>query len=161
MREIPKKNYLLLIILFVVTAGIVFFARDIYNSRTTKQYTSVMNSFLTEIKLDDLNGYTLENSQVVIFISDKSTSSFEELEIEYKKIITEHNLQPLFVYLDVNNTSNLDLFNQKYDVQLKLEELPILVIIMDGKVTDTYLSSNFNEVDVIEFLEKNEIIENN
>ncbi len=161
MREIPKKNYLLLIILFVVTAGIVFFARDIYNSRTTKQYTSVMNSFLTEIKLDDLNGYTLENSQVVIFISDKSTSSFEELEIEYKKIITEHNLQPLFVYLDVNNTSNLDLFNQKYDVQLKLEELPILVVIMDGKVTDTYLSSNFNEVDVIEFLEKNEIIENN
>ena len=120
-----------------------------------------MNSFLTEIKLDDLNGYTLENSQVVIFISDKSTSSFEELEIEYKKIITEHNLQPLFVYLDVNNTSNLDLFNQKYDVQLKLEELPILVVIMDGKVTDTYLSSNFNEVDVIEFLEKNEIIENN
>lgn len=161
MREIPKKNYLLLIILFVVTAGIVFFARDIYNSRTTKQYTSVMNSFLTEIKLDDLNGYTLENSQVVIFISDKSTSSFEELEIKYKKIITEHNLQPLFVYLDVNNTSNLDLFNQKYDVQLKLEELPILVVIMDGKVTDTYLSSNFNEVDVIEFLEKNEIIENN
>ena len=150
-----------MIILFVVTAGIVFFARDIYNSRTTKQYTSVMNSFLTEIKLDDLNGYTLENSQVVIFISDKSTSSFEELEIEYKKIITEHNLQPLFVYLDVNNTSNLDLFNQKYDVQLKLEELPILVVIMDGKVTDTYLSSNFNEVDVIEFLEKNEIIENN
>ena len=161
MREIPKKNYLLLIILFVVTAGIVFFARDIYNSRTTKQYTSVMNSFLTEIKLDDLNGYTLENSQVVIFISDKSTSSFEELEIEYKKIITEHNLQPLFVYLDVNNTSNLDLFNQKYDVQLKLEELPILVVIMDGKVTDTYLSSNFNEVDVIEFLEKNKNIENN
>ena len=99
MRKIPAKNYVLLVLLFVVTIAIVLFARNIYNSRSAKQYVSVMNDFITEIKVDDLNGYTLENSPVVIYISDKTNVSLEETEKKYKELLTNYNLQNYLFHL--------------------------------------------------------------
>lgn len=160
MREIPKKNYLILFILLAATAGIVFFACDIYESRTKKQYSSVMNSFLTEVKLDDLSGYTLENSTVVIFVSDKFDSSLEDIETKYKKILTENNIQHLFVYLDVSDESVLASFNEMYNLDLTTNTLPILVVIDEGKVINSYINLDFDEQKIGDFLEENEVIEN-
>lgn len=160
MREIPKKNYLILFILLAATAGIVFFACDIYESRTKKQYSSVMNSFLTEVKLDDLSGYTLENSTVVIFVSDKFDSSLEDIETKYKKILTENNIQHLFVYLDVSDESVLASFNEMYNLDLTTNTLPILVVIDEGKVINSYINPDFDEQKIGDFLEENEVIEN-
>lgn len=161
MRKIPAKNYVLLILLFVVTVAIVLFACDIYNSRSVKQYESVMNNFITEIKLDDLNGYTLENSNVVIYISDKTNSSLQEVEEDYKKLLTDYNLQNYFVYLDVS-TNTVDVvttFEEKYKIKLDSENLPNLVVITDGEVVDLYTAKTFNKTEIITFLEKNEVIE--
>lgn len=161
MRKIPIKNYFILLILIIATVGIVLFGCDVYESRIKKQYTSIMNSFITEIKLDDLNGYTLENSPVVIYISDKSDVTLEELEKKYKEILTEYNIQKFFVYLDVSNKS-VDIFRnfeEKYKVDLNDEILPNLVVIDEGKVVDYYSSSDFNELNLTEFLRRNEVIE--
>lgn len=161
MRKIPAKNYVLLGLLFAVTVGIVLFACEIYNSRSTKQYTSVMNSFITEIKVDDLSGYTLENSPVVIYISDKTDSSLEKIEDDYKKLLTDYNLQNYFVYLDVSN-SEIDVvksFEEKYNINLDKDNLPNLVVITEGKVADLYTAKEFIKTEIITFLEKNEVIE--
>lgn len=161
MRKIPAKNYVLLVVLFLATISIVLFACDVYNSRSEKQYVSVMNDFITEITVDDLNGYTLENSPVVIYISDKTDSSLQEDEENYKKLLTDYNLQNYFVYLDVS-TSSIDvvaLFEEKYAVKLDAENLPNLVVIAEGKVMDLYTSSEFNKAEIVTFLEKNEVIE--
>lgn len=161
MRKIPAKNYALLVALFVVTIAIVLFACDIYNSRSIKQYVSVMNDFITEVKLDDLNGYTLENSPVVIYISDKTDSSLKELEENYKELLTDYNLQTYFVYLDVS-TNSIDVvavFEEKYGIKLDSDNLPNLVVITEGKVTDLYTSTEFNKAEIVTFLEKNEVIE--
>ena len=159
MRNVPKKNYFLLILLFAVTAFIVFFACNIYKSRTEKQYISVMDTFITEVKLDDLNGYTLENSQVVIFVSNKSDYSLKDVEEDYKKIITDYNLQHLFVYLNVSAAETLDSFNEMYNVSLTNNNLPILVVIDEGKVVDSYVEAEYSKANIISFLEKNEVIE--
>ena len=118
-----------------------------------------MNSFVTEIKIDDLNGYTLENSPVVIFISDKLDSALEEKEVNYKDLLTKYSIQHLFVYLDVSNEEILTKFNEKYSLELSLEKLPILVVIDEGKVVDYYSSLEYNSEDIVTFLEENEVIE--
>ena len=161
MREIPAKNYVLLVLLFAVTIVVVLFARNIYNSRSEKQYVSVMNDFITEIKVDDLNDYTLENSPVVIYISDKTNVSLEETEKKYKELLTDYNLQNYFVYLDVstNTVDVVTVFEEKYNVKLDSENLPNLVVIVDGKIIDLYTSDSFNRAEIITFLEKNEVIE--
>jgi len=160
MRNIPKKNYLLLLILLAATIIIVVFACDIYESRTKKQYISAMNSFVTEIKLDDLSGYTLENSPVVIFVSDKTDIKLEEKEVEYKQLLTEYDLQNLFVYLNITDVDVLDEFKNKYNFEFDATLLPILVVIDEGIVVDVYSSSVFEENDIVKFLKKNEVIEN-
>ena len=51
MRKIPFKNYVILGLVFLFTIGVVFYARDWYN--TTKEYymqNSVMKDAIREIK---------------------------------------------------------------------------------------------------------------
>lgn len=161
MRKVPAKNYLLLLLLLVVTFCIVVFARDMYESRTKKQYTSIMNSFITEIKIDDLTDYTLENSPVVIYMSDKTNIELENDEQKYKELLTDYNIQNYFVYLDTSNQVDdiITLFEKKYDIDINENELPNLVVIIDGKVVDIYSEKTFNKELIVEFLEKNEVIE--
>lgn len=161
MKKIPAKNYFLLLVLFVATAAIVFFAVDVYTSRTKKQYVSIMHSFITEIKLNDLNYYTIDNSPVVIYISDKTNRNFENSELEYKKLLTEYNIQNYFVYLDISNMelNIIEEFEKMYNVDIDNNNLPNLVVITEGKVTELYSSSIFNKPEIINFLEKNGVIE--
>lgn len=161
MRKVPAKNYLILLLLLVVTFGVVVFARDIYESRTKKQYTSIMNSFITEIKIDDLTDYTLENSPVVIYISDKTNVNLEDDEQKYKELLTDYNIQNYFVYLDTSSQVDdiIALFENKYSIDIDDSELPNLVVIVEGKVVDIYSAKEFNKASTIEFLEKNEVIE--
>ena len=161
MRKIPAKNYLLLLLLLVVTVCVVLFAKDIYESRTKKQYTSIMNTFITEIKIDDLTDYTLENSPVVIYISDKTNVNLEMDEPKYKELLTDYNIQNYFVYLDTSSQVDniIALFEKKYDIDINENELPNLVVIIEGKVVDVYNEKTFNKDLIVEFLEKNEVIE--
>ena len=161
MRKIPAKNYLLLLLLLVVTVCVVLFAKDKYESRTKKQYTSIMNSFITEIKIDDLTDYTLENSPVVIYISDKTNVNLEMDEPKYKELLTDCNIQNYFVYLDTSSQVDniIALFEKKYDIDINENELPNLVVIIEGKVVDVYSEKTFNKDLIVEFLEKNEVIE--
>ena len=55
-REIPVKNYVILILVFLVTIVAVFYVRDWYN--TTKNYyaqNSVMTKVVREIKSEEIS----------------------------------------------------------------------------------------------------------
>lgn len=161
MRKIPTKNYFILLLLFAATAGIVLFASEVYESRTRKQYTSIMNSFITEIKINDLDYYTLDNSPVVIYISDKTDVDLGEDEQRYKDLLIEYNIQNYFVYLNVSDES-IDViksFEELYNVDIAEETLPNLVVIDEGKVIGIYSYDIFNKTGVIDFLTQKGVIE--
>ena len=161
MRKVPMKNYFILILLLLITVGVVFFIKDIYQSHDDKKYVSIMNCFITEVKLDDLTDYTLENSPVVIFISDKNNSSLSVSENKYKDLLAEYDLQSLFVYLNVSNNKEdiLKKFNEKYQINLDDKALPIIVVIDEGRAVDLYSKEQFNKPEVINFLTENGVIE--
>lgn len=162
MKKVPLKNYFILLFILVITVVVVLGAREFYYSRTEKQYTSIMNDFITEVKLEDLDDYTLENSPAVIFISNKKDSSLETQEKQYKDVLIEYDIKHLFVYLDTSVEEEEDIltkFNQKYNMKISNIDLPKLVVVDGGKIVDEYSTLDFNQAEVVNFLMENGVIE--
>lgn len=138
MREIPKKNYIIMIFITLSVVIVTIALGNAYNNREKK--TSDIYSFLSEIKVNDLDTYLLENPNAIIYISDKYDLNNEKIEETIKKDITELNVKDYFVYLDTNDITEsfLKNFNEKYDGNIDIDKIPMIVIISDGKVVNCY-----------------------
>ena len=74
-KEVPAKNYVILILAFLVTIVAVFYVRDWYI--TTKEYyaqNSVMTRVVREIKSDEISNYVLENQRFILYVSSGHNS---------------------------------------------------------------------------------------
>ena len=69
MRQIPKKNYIILVILIVITVLLTFILFDIY--RNKDKVTSDFYRYSNKITNEEFDEYILESSDLIIYISDK------------------------------------------------------------------------------------------
>lgn len=138
MREVPRKNYIIMILIVLSVVIITIALGNAYNNREKKMSDFYM--FLPEIKVNDLDTYLLENPNVVIYISDKYNLENEIIEEKMEKEITELNVKNYFVYLDTNDITDsfLKKFNKKYNGNIDITKTPIIVIINEGKVVNYY-----------------------
>lgn len=148
MREIPKKNYIIMFFIILLVVIITIFLSSTYKNRVRK--VSTMYNFLSEIKFKDLDIYLLENPNTIIYISNKYDLKNKELENELKEQIVEFNLQDNFVYLNIDedNFDYLETFNSKYDGNLSTKKIPVVVVMESGKVLNYYY-----EIDNVNFKE--------
>lgn len=162
MRKIPKKNYIIFLLMIVAVVVIVFYLCNAYNFRMNYKYVSPMNSFITEIKVDDIENYIVENSLVVIYVSNKKDDTLKEREEKFKKLLTKYNIHQYFVYLDMSLDTELisKTFEDKYKNKLDYDRLPILFVMIDGKIVDVYYEEIYDTAKVTDFLKENDVIEN-
>lgn len=142
MREVPKKNY---IIMFVIVACVVIATialANAYNNRDKE--TRVMYNYLSEIKKKDLDTYLLEKPNAIIYVADKYNLDNEDLEEQIKNKIVELNAVDYFVYLDLkdDDINFLQKFNQKYNGNLEDGKFPILIVMEEGKIANYYYDIN-------------------
>lgn len=161
MREVPKKNYVIFLLMVVAVVIVVLYLSETHKTRISHKYISSMNNFVTEIKVDDIENYIIENPLVVIYVSDKKDESLKEREEDFKELLTEYNIQRYFVYLDmsIDTESVSNNFENKYNEELYYENLPILFVMIDGQVVDIYNEKNYDTTKIVAFLKKNEVIE--
>ena len=143
MREIPKKNYIIMLIIAVSVVLLTLISCDIYNTKYRK--TSILTSYLSEIKMKDLDTYLMEKPNSIIYISNKSATNTEQ-ELKLKDKLIELNITDYIVYLNIDKT-NIKKFNKKFKSNIKIDELPIIVIIEDNKITKEY---SIDSIDLIE-----------
>jgi hypothetical protein len=144
MRKIPKKNYAWLILIVIATVVITFFLTRMYNHR--HQQKSVLYEYLSEVTLNDLDTYLLENETAVLYVDDKYNISDNKEEKELKKKIINNNLYNHFVFLDSSMIDQefIRSFNKKYNYSFK-EEYPMIIIIKDKRVVKTYNKLNVSK----------------
>ena len=146
MREIPKKNYIIMFIIVVSVVLLTHISCNIYNTKYRK--TSILTSYLSEIKMKDLDTYLMEKPNSIIYISSNSVTNNEQ-ELKLKDKLIELNITDYIVYLNIDNKDNLKKFNQKFNSNIKIDKLPIIVIIEDNKITKEY---SVDSVDLIEMV---------
>ena len=168
MREIPKKNYIFLVILCLVTFFVVTYLVNWY--KTSKEFyveTSIMSSFLAEIKETEIENYILENPEGVIYISYNDGKINGKFETKLKEYILKEDIKSEFVYFDCTNLEAVffNEFQNKYFVNTLKDETisyPNFLIVEEGKIVDM-LYGNERELDINDvksFLEKNGVTKN-
>lgn len=143
-REIPVKNYVILILVFLVTIVAVFYVRDWYN--TTKNYyaqNSVMTKVVREIKSEEISNYILENQRFILYVSSGHDSGIKNFEDDFKNLIQSLDLTDDVLYMNldgVNLESFYDLLKNNYVRNSKIKNQIVdsnssLYLFTDGKVS--------------------------
>lgn len=159
LREVPKKNYLYLII---VLLGTFFFLTYLYKwyetYNETKLNTSIMNNYLTVINYNELDNYIIENKDAIIYVSILGNEDINKFEKKFKNIIAEYNLRNDILYLDISN-ENIQTATKKLQIT---DEFPYLIVYTNGIITDTYSinENGYSNSKVEKYLNRIGVIEN-
>ncbi len=144
-KEIPYKNYIILILVFLATIVAVFYVRDWYN--TTKVYyaqNSVMTKVVREIKSEEISNYILENQRFILYVSSGQNSQIKDFEDQFKNLIQNLDINDDVLYMNldgVNTGSFYDLLKNNYSSNAKLKNQIVssdssLYLFTDGKIVN-------------------------
>ncbi len=151
MRKIPFKNYVILGLVFLFTIGVVFYARDWYN--TTKEYymqNSVMKDAIREIKGDELSNFILENQKFILYVASGKNMEIKDFENKFKDLIQDMDLNDLVLYMNLDDVDNNRLydslksyaFDSKVKNQINSNSMASMYVFTDSKITDVLSNVN-------------------
>ena len=143
LREVPFKNYLILMIVCFLTIGIVVFASIMYKRAEQKSLeTPVISGVVPEIKKEDIDNYVIENDSFYLYIGSASDYNSREVEKDLIKYFNRRNIKGDTIFLNVTNENDLASFYKDFNIKYvvndysKLTNYPAFIIFKDGKVLD-------------------------
>lgn len=134
-RKIPRKNYVILLVVAILFVLLVFYMRNWYN--TTKIYYnggSLILDVSTQINKEEIGNYALENPNFVLYVSSGYDDSSKKFEKELKNYIVKNHINNI-VYLNADASFNETLKN--YAVNSKIEKQ----IKSDGNISIYYFEN--------------------
>lgn len=161
--QIPKKNYVYLMLLALVTCLILGYFVKWYRMREQEQVTRVVQiSSATEIKAEEIDNYLLENPDVIVYISDSSNDSRIAFENVFENYLHNKELLNKMVYIDTSILTEKDRLKVQ-DLWFNGKEIiePNFLVIESGKkVGQLYSTSTEIKLnDVHQFLTRYEVVE--
>lgn len=159
------KNYLILLLLFVVSMGFVLYLRELYKVNEAEQKKiPVIDGLVYEIYNDDLEHYILDNPTMVIYMCTANGNSCRLFERDFKKLLKKNDYSDRLVYLNLTNIDQekfIKEFNNKYNYKIKLTtNYPAFILFEDGKVKKILQGKENDGLTITrvrQFLEMNEI----
>lgn len=176
MRKVPKKNYALVFIICLITLLLVgYFTYVIQKKRTVSFEISALSGYVLELGekeiMTNLTNYTIDNPEVILYVSYGNDKYLNKFEQEFKELIKEYNLKPNFVFVNLNAMTNKNFLNELRDKffsvdlnnkYIKLERQPNMFLFKGGKIVKIlyYAEQRINIDDVKKFLLSEGIIKN-
>lgn len=151
MRKVPLKNYIILVVVFILVFLLTIALANLYNNQGKKIETNFFE-FYNKIDMRDFNQYIIENPDAIIYISDRYDKSTSKFESKLKKYIQKNNLYDYVICIDKNNIDNSDkikILDQKID----FSSFPIVIVVNDGKIVNiSYVDiNNFDISRIIDY----------
>lgn len=167
MRQVKFKNYVILAVIVCLTVLAVLFLRNIYLKQ--KDYENTTNNridILYEIKEDDLRSYLVENSEVMIYISNASNETIADFEKQFKNYIADEEVSKEIVYLNLDKVSSTfykELTEKYFDKDLSgeiVKNQANLLSVKGSKVVSVlyHKETSINIEDVKRFLRVNNVV---
>lgn len=147
MNKKLKRNYIILIILLAVTVFLTFFFANIYNSKDN--LVSGFYEYSNKITIEEFDEYMTENTDAIIYISDKYDLTHETFEENFEEKINELNLKSKIVFVDKNEINDKFISNLKinYGISIDLSKTPLVIVIVDKNVLQCVYINNYSNVD--------------
>jgi len=103
-KKIEPKNYIILLVIVVLTVLAVFYARNLYiMSKVYYDDNSVMLEVVKEVGQDEIQNYLIENPKLVLYVAPKQNNDMRKFEKTFKNLIIKEELEDSILYLDKTN----------------------------------------------------------
>lgn len=150
MREIPKKNYYILIAIIISTVIVTLGIAKIYinSTRETNEFYKYSNT----IDSKEFKEYQLENNSYFIYISDKYSIEVRGFENDFKYKITEQDLLNKYIYMDKADLTKSvkDKINSMSETKINYKNYPLIIEVEENKITNvTYIDVNAYDIDTL------------
>lgn len=134
------KNYFILIGVFIAIIIMVLYLCDCYRVyNESKKEIPVLEGILSEISIQELEHYILENPTTVIYICTVNNDVCRDYEGKLIKLINKKDLSDDIVYLNVLEDQVDDFvndFNSRYPYKVELNSnFPAYVVFDEGSIS--------------------------
>ena len=130
MRNIPKKNYFMVLCMALVVVVLVLVLMNVYNANKQDVYDSRVKEVVNVLKVANID---------------------HKLDKQVRELITDNNLQQYFAYIE-----KTDEVVKKYKLD---DNNPIFIAYKDGEVSEIYSSKEYSIVEIESFLIRNEVLD--
>lgn len=162
MREIPKKNYVILLVIIILTILLTIYLGNWYKAT---QYMNIDENILAErlpeVKLAEIDTFLQENPNIIIYIASSTNQENKVFEKKLYDYIVKNNLTNSFVYLNKNDVLEQQIVDlqKKYgseDIKnINMTFIPNFYVVQDGKITNFYnRTGKISYQDAIKFLKE-------
>lgn len=154
MKHIPFKNYVIFLIITILSIGASIYCINLYDLRSNYEKGVNYNmSFLKEIHINDLENYIIENPDIIIYINEKNDSEMNDIELKLKKHIIQREYTNDIVYINSNSSNKKLLKKINGYSKEKFNVIPNVIIIKNSEISETlYFDGNVDEFKIIEFM---------
>ena len=141
MRVIPKKNYVILGIVIIVTFLLVYYLYMWYDAyKETKLNVKILDNYLEVINYNELDNYLVENPEAIIYFSVLENEKIREFEKKFKKVLKNNEISSKVLYMDLteelkNKKTSEELLN-KYSISK--DNVPIILYFYNEKISSRY-----------------------
>lgn len=147
-----KKNYIYLAILLTATVCLTFLLSSIYN----KEVNTVSHSYekLNKITSAEFEEYMMENTETIVYVSDKNDLRNNKFEKNFIKKLESLNLLENTIYIEKEEINNKfkSLLKTTYGYKLDERKLPIIFVIDNGEIAQsTIVDKNANVENIIDY----------
>ena len=176
MKVIPRKNYLLVVVICLATLIVVTYLTYICKkNQAIKVEPSILSGYVLELGekeiMTNLSNYALDNPWFVLYVSYDSSKNLNEFEEQLKDLVKEQNIKSNLVFANLNLIANKNFLNELKDNffsddlnnnYIKLEKQPNMFLFKNGKIIKVlyYAEHKIDIEDVKKFLFNEGIIKN-
>lgn len=176
MKVIPRKNYLLVVVICLATLIVVTYLTYICKkNQAIKVEPSILSGYVLELGekeiMTNLSNYALDNPDFILYVSYDSSKNLNEFEEQLKDLVKEQNIKSNLVFANLNLIANKNFLNElknnffSDDLNnnyIKLEKQPNMFLFKNGKIIKVlyYAEHKIDIEDVKKFLFNEGIIKN-
>lgn len=167
MRVIPKKNYFILLAIFIVS-GIIFALAVEPFKKEEKQESSFADK-LDKLDYGSLGEFITERQDILIYLTDFSEKS-KNFEKVFEVVVKEEELNLEVVYMNTTEFTSSELnkiktnyySNKLNSSNVELKIIPNILIFQDGKIVDILykIEKEYEKDEIKIFLENYGVINN-
>lgn len=147
------KNYVILFVIFGCCIALtLYFCKGYEVYKEYQKEIPVIRDYLMEITKDDLEHFTVENTDVVLYMCTASDDQCRLFEKDLKKYIRKNEITDEIVYLNLSGVeldTFIDEFNNHYcDKYLLRNSFPSFVVFKDGEVVSILQGSKNKKISI-------------
>lgn len=149
MKNIHYKNYIILLVLIIMTVFLTFLLSNIYTSKN--KLVSDFYEYSNKITVEEFDEYIIENSEVIIYISDKYDLTYKDFEKNFQKKLDNLALKNKLVFIDKSEIDKkfINKLSNDYKINLDIQRTPIIIVITDNVAIEQKYIDNKTEISTL------------